>query len=158
MNWKKVLMGLAAFLMALAGGYEINNLGGGRLNYQERSMLDEVAATTTGSAINVADFQNVGVTVAPTAASATLKFACSMSETAPTFTTVQSATNRWDYIQIVDLEDGLSIDGDTGLVFTGTTDVRQFEFDTNNFRWCAAVLSPWAAGTTTVKLLPATNL
>lgn len=158
MNLKKILIGIAAFLTALAGGYQANELiGAGRLNYQERFVMNDVVATTTGAAHNVADFRNVGITVGTSAASGTLKFVCSMSETAPVFSTAQSSTNRWDYVEIIDLQDGASIDGDTGLTLANTTDVRQFELNTNNLRWCTAILSPWTAGTTTVMLLPATN-
>lgn len=159
-KWKTVLLGLAAFLTALAGGAAGSGmLGGinGRGNYQERTMLNAVAATSTGSAFNVADFVHIGTTVSSISASGTLKFACSMSETAPTFSNSQTSTNRYDYVEIVDLQNGSTIDGDTGIVMTNSSDVRQFEINTNNMRWCTAVLSPWTAGTTSVFMLPATN-
>jgi len=162
---KKILLGVAALLVALAGGYGINegmqSFGGvARLNPHEIAWLNELAATTTASNIvvsNVASYRNVNAPVATTAASGTLQFACSFSDTAPTFTSSQSATNRWDYVEIVDLEDGSSIDGDTGLTLANTSDVRQFELQINNAKWCTARLTAWTAGTTTVQMLPATN-
>ena len=157
MKWKKILLGIAAFLAALAGGTQINNLGG-RLNYQERVVLNAVAATTTGSAFNVADFVHIGLTVDTEKASGTLKFACSMMELAPTFASSSTSTNRWDYVESIDLQNGSSIDGNTGIVFTSTTNVRQYEVNVNNVRWCTAILSPWTAGTTSVRMLPANNL
>jgi hypothetical protein len=157
---KKILLWVAGILVTLAGGYGVNELGAGRLNYQERTWLNELAATTTASNIvvsNVTDFSHIGVTVASTAASGTLKFACSMQDTAPTFTSTQSATNRWDYVDFTDFQNNTSVDGDTGIVLAGTTDVRQFYITGDNFRWCTAMLTPWTAGTTTVTMLPANN-
>lgn len=156
-NVKNIVLGFLASLVVLLGGYTAGDkLGAGRLNYMERTMLDEVVATTVSSAFNVADFVHVGFTVANTGATGTLKFACSMQETAPTFSSTQSVTNRWDYVEIIDLEDGTSIAGDTGIVTTGSTDVRQFELNTNNLRWCSAIWTR-TSGTSTVKLLGAMN-
>lgn len=155
---KKVLLSIAAFIAALAGGYGANELVGTyRLNLNEVTVMNEVATTTVGTTIGVADQNNIGVTVATTAASGTLKFACSMADNEPTFSTSSSATNRWDYVEMVDLEDGSAIDGDTGLTLANTTDVRQFELNVNSFKWCTANLSSWTAGTTTVKFLRANN-
>lgn len=156
-KWKKILLAVAGFLTVLAGGYEANEMFGGRTDEKERTLMDQVAATTTATGILVNDFRNIGVTVAATATSGTLKFYCSLADTEPTWSSAQSATNRYDTVEIVDTQNGATIDGDTGIVFTNTTDVRQFEINTNNFRYCTAVLSPWTAGTTTVKFRPVNN-
>lgn len=136
---------------------EDNTFLSSRLNTAERSVMSEVAATTTGSAFDVTDFQYLGWTVATTNASGTLKFACSMSDTAPTFSSSASVSNRWAYVDITDSQDDSSTDGNTGLVFTNSSTVRQVLMENVNFKWCTAILSPWTAGTTTVKLLPANN-
>ena len=158
-NWQKWLLGLGAFLTALAGGTQIDNLGSqsGRGNYQERVMLNAVEANATSSPFNVADFQHIGVTISASSTSGTVKFGCSMSETAPTVSTTPNLTNRWDYVEIVDLQNGSTIDGDTGIAMVNVTDVRQFEINTNNLRWCAAFMSENTGGTTTVHMLPANN-
>jgi hypothetical protein len=130
---------------------------GARLNPAERTVMDAVAATTTGSAFNVADFQFIGWTVATDAVSGTLKIACSMQDTEPTFSAATSTSNRWDYVDVTDLATDSSIDGATGLPMTNVSNVRQFAIENSPFRWCTAILSPWTAGTTTVKLLPVTN-
>jgi len=159
---KKILYGIAAFLTLLAGGFGANQLGS-RLNPNEIVWMNELAATTTASNIvvsNVVDYKIVGVTVASTATTGTLKVACSRQGSLgvqPTFTSAASATNRWDYVQIVDQENGASTDGDTGIAMTNETSVRQFEIDADLFKWCTVMMSPWTSGTTTVTMLPATN-
>ena len=153
------LVGLVVVCAAILGGYKFykgSNLGA-RLNPAERTVMSEVVTSTVGNTMNVADFAFISWTVATDAASGTLKFACSMSDTAPVFSASQSVTNRWDYVDVIDYEDDASIDGDTGLTLANTSDVRQFVMDNVNFRWCTTNLSSWTAGTTTVKLLGTTN-
>ncbi len=159
MNIKKVLLGLAALITALAGGASANDMlgaGTSRFNNSQRTVIS-AAATTTGSSVGVKDFQFVNWTLATQSASGTVTFACSMADSAPDFSVVKSVTNTWDVVDVIDLEDGASIDGDTGIVLANSTDVRQLQIRDANFRWCTAVLSPWTAGTTTVLALPANN-
>ena len=150
-----ILLTLIVLLVVSIAQPKVQELGG-RMNYQERTMLDEVATTTWSSAFNVADYQHVDLTVATTAATSTVTVACSMQQLEPTFSSVASATNRWDYVQVLDYENGASIDGDTGVVFAGATEVRLLELNINNARWCS-VYNNRTTGTTTVKLLGATN-
>ena len=62
------------------------------------------------------------------------------------FNASQSSTNRWDYMQIKDLEDMASIDGDTGIVLSGTDDNRSFEVNINAKKYISANLTAWSAG------------
>lgn len=153
---QKILLGIAAFFTALAGSYGGSQLGASRLNHAERTVMDEVATTTVSSAFNVADFDSLTWTVATTDATGTIKFDCSTSDTAPDFSSAASATNRYDVVDVTDLEDESSIDGDTGISLAGTTDVRQFQMDSANFRWCGATFTR-TSGTSTIKLLGAIN-
>ena len=68
-------------------------------------------------------------------------------EAAPDFGSAQSTTNRWDYIQVVDLQSGSQIDGDTGLVLSGTDDHRVLEFNTNHLDYVSVQVSAYSAGT-----------
>ena len=160
MKWKKVLLGIAAVLTTLAGGYQANEMFGavnGRGNYSERTVLDAVVAGTTSTPFGVADFQFLGWTVTTAATTATIRFACSMSETAPNFSGSRSSTNRWDYVDVTDLQNDNSIDGSVGIAFTNSTTIRQLQMEAVPFRWCVSILSDWTSGTTTVKLLTANN-
>lgn len=123
-----------------------------------RTLLNAQAATGSSSAILVADYQHICLEVG-TASSAnlTIKVQGSISDDAPTFSSAQSVSNHWDYVEIVDLEDGTSIDGDTGFSVTGTDDFRLFEVNTNNLKWLAVTVTARSAGSVTVKLRPANN-
>jgi len=91
-------------------------------------------------------------------ANVTLKFVGALADdstvaknnTCPDFSASQSNTNMWDYIEVVDLEDGSAIDGDTGIAPAGTDDNRIFEINTNGLDWINAILSSWSAGDVTI--------
>ena len=82
----------------------------------------------------------------------TLKVQGSNSEDAPDFNAAQTAINSWDYIDIVDLEDKGSIDGDIGVSVAGTDDHRMFEINVNALRWTTIVITAWTAGNLDAKL------
>ena len=81
----------------------------------------------------------------------TVKAAISDSEDCPDFAKAQSATNQYDYVDIVDLEDNASIDGDTGLTLAGADDSRNFEVNTNNARWFTITPTAGTEGEITIK-------
>lgn len=81
---------------------------------------------------------------------ATVKFFTSDNELPPDVTAAQSASNAWDYVQVVDLQSGTGIAGDTGMAFTGSADTRRFELNLNGARWCGAVVSGYLAGNVTI--------
>ena len=74
----------------------------------------------------------------------------SIDEDAPTFGSAQSASNIWDHIQIKDLEDGSTIDGDTGFTVAGADDYRMFEVNTNGLTWITANVTAKTEGEVTV--------
>lgn len=86
-----------------------------------------------------------------TSASLTVKFQGSVSDTAPTFSSAQSATNHWDYVDVIDLEDGASIDGDTGVSPAGTDDFRLFQLNNDGLKWLCATITTRTAGSLTLK-------
>jgi hypothetical protein len=85
-------------------------------------------------------------------AALTVKFQGSVAEAAPDFSAAQSATNQWDYIEVIDLEDGTAIDGDTGVAVATADDHRQLEANINGMRWVNAIISGWTAGEITIKV------
>lgn len=63
------------------------------------------------------------------------------------FNAAQSATNRWEYIMIKDLQDNSTIAGDTGITgFSGSDDVRMFEINTNATYIVNVVMTSIVAG------------
>lgn len=114
-----------------------------------------------GRDIDVSDFRHCIIAVnTASSANLTLKFVGSIGksytqvdrDTKPDFSASQSNTNSWDYIQVVDLEDGNAIDGDTGISPAGTDDHRLFEMNINGLKWINAILTAWTAGNVTVKV------
>jgi len=90
---------------------------------------------------------------------ATFKFVGSNQEDAPDFAAwdgtnpAQADDNQFDFIQVVDLEDGSEIDGDTGFTITASDDHRQFEANINALRWVGILPTSGAAtGEVTVTL------
>lgn len=62
------------------------------------------------------------------------------------FNAAQSPTNRWDYLQIKDLNNNNTFDGDTGIALTGTDDYRHFEINNNKKLLYCAQITTWVAG------------
>lgn len=114
--------------------------------------MDAKATTGIGNVLDVRDFRNCVVSIA-TASSANMTIKCqgAIGDTNPTFTSAASATNAWDYVQIVDLQNGSAVDGDTGVVLTGTDDCRQFEINVNSLDYVTFNVTALAAGSVTIK-------
>ena len=74
------------------------------------------------------------------------------SDDCPDFSAAQAYDNAWDYIEIVDLEDGGIIDGDTGVAQAGTNDHRLFELNINGLKWINVIITAWSAGNITAKV------
>jgi hypothetical protein len=124
-----------------------------RNSFPLQTILSAQAATGVGNNINVENFR-YAVLEFGTASSAnlTIKFQGSVSDDAPTFSSAQSVSNHWDYIDVIDLEDGASIDGDTGVAPAGTDDFRLFQVNVDGLKWLCARVTAYAAGSVTVKV------
>lgn len=119
------------------------------------TVLDAETTATAGTASRVKDYRHIMVEVVAVAYTGTLKFAGSFKQTGvPDFGAAKSLTNPFDYVQIKDLEDNSAIDGDTGIAFSASTDVRQFEVNVNALTWISAITSSVSAGAITVKIIP----
>jgi len=81
----------------------------------------------------------------------TVKFQISMSDDCPDFSAAQSVSNHWDYCQVVDLQSGSTINGDTGIALSGTDDFRNLELNLNGAKWINAVITAHSAGSATLK-------
>lgn len=126
-------------------------------NYKGYTILDAVATTATGNKIDVKDFQHITISFA-TASSAnlTVKFQGSIQEDVD-FSSARSATNAWDYIEVIDLQDGAAIDGDTGIACAGTDDFRMLQLNINGLTKISATVTARSAGSVTLKCVAFTN-
>lgn len=125
-------------------------------DYKEYTILSAQAATGVGKVIDVSDFTHAIISVATDGggtANLTCKFQGAVNGTAPDFSAAQSVTNMWDFIQVKDLEDGSSVDGDVGFAVAGADDYRQFEYNFNGLKYITARVTAYSAGSVTVKVM-----
>ena len=129
-----------------------------------------IATSRNGFVLNVTDFRDVVLSFASDkSANLTVKVqgaigvigtdtTASQGEIiAPDFTSAASATNTWSYIQSVDLNTGVPINGSTGIVYTGSDSVSLVEVNTNALDFLTVVVTAESAGNITVKAVSATN-
>ena len=101
-----------------------------------------------GRMIYVGDYEDVTFALNfVTSPTMTIKFQASTQLDSVDASLAQSATNRWDYLDATDSEDGTSIDGDTGVSCAGTADNRMFTVTTAGKQWVSADVTSWTAGT-----------
>lgn len=125
-------------------------------NYQDPiPVFSAKAATFDSQAYLVQDFRHIALMIA-TASSAnlTIQVKGSFQDTIPDFSSAASASNQWDYVQVKDLEDASSLDGDVGIVYAGTDAVRQFEVNVNALKWVGVSITARAAGSATATIQP----
>jgi len=119
----------------------------GKTNLQQTTLFSSKGSTWSSNAVLVQDYQHVIATLSSSwSANFTIKFQWSTQLEQPNFASAQSPTNAWDYIQVKDYQNNASIDGDTGITFAGTDDVRMVELNTNNLRWIWATITARSAG------------
>jgi len=112
------------------------------------------STTATSAGVRVTDYRNCILAISGNNASANLKVFIkgSIGDTAPDFTVdkaQRSPTNNWEYIEVVDLEDGAAIDGLTGINLSGNA-FRLIEVNINSLDFIAVSCTAVTAGTVTV--------
>lgn len=122
------------------------------------TVMSAKAATGIGNVLYCSDFRNAIVTISTTgSANMTIKCQGSIGQNSPTFTSAASPTNQWDYVQMVDLQDGNPVNGDTGVVLTGTDDTRTFEVNTNALDYITFNVTARSAGSVTITAILTDN-
>ena len=110
-----------------------------------------------GKVVMTSDYKNIELSFnTANSANLTLKIQGS-DQDGVDFNAAQSSTNRWDYLQIKDLEDMSSLDGDTGIALTGTDDNRNFEVNINHKKYTCAQVTTWTAGNVNLVLTGASD-
>lgn len=109
--------------------------------------LDGANDTNEGGTIFVKDWNSINLAVASAGTSTmTVKFVGSFAEDAPNFAAAASQSNLWDYVEVVDLDDGSAIDGATGISFAGADAVRQFEVNVSGLTWFGVIITAYTQG------------
>jgi hypothetical protein len=127
-----------------------------RIHYPSTQFLNAKEATGASVVIPCKDYRNAVISVsAPLNASFTIKFAGSIGDTAFDATAAQSTTNVYDFLEVVDLQDGTAIDGDTGVTIDNTTaavNCRLFEVNTNALDYVAVLVTAYTDGSVSASI------
>ena len=126
-----------------------------RQRQDEIQVLDQKAAAGIGNWILVEDFRYLTLTI-DTASNAnlTVKLVGSNMENTPDPTAAQSQTNRYDYLQMVDYENSIATDGDTGFSVSGTDDHRIYNANIDGIRWVTLQVTAYSAGNVSAYIKP----
>ena len=126
-----------------------------RLSLPEILVLDQKGETGIGVWVPVEDFETLVVSVdTANSANLTVKAVGSIAESVPDPTSAQSITNRYEYILMVDLQNAVPLDGDTGVVFTGSDGHRLFTVNVSGLKFITFYVTARSAGDVTVRLKP----
>ena len=121
-------------------------------------VLSAAAATGLSRIIPVTPYSVITIVIATTGSAAfTLKVKgaihASGLNNAPTFVEGSaSPTNKWTYLQSVNLDDGLKVDGSTGIIYSGIDGVRKYEVNINDSDTLAVDITAYTAGAVYVDL------
>lgn len=112
-------------------------------------ILDGATNDSVGVSPLVNDFKNIVMDFS-TSGNADLVFRIqgSLSKGAPDFSSAASVTNKWDYLSFWDYSDTRSIIvGSTGIVLTGTDNIKNLQVNIDGIRWINCEISSYVAGT-----------
>lgn len=136
-SWQIVVTGPTTFELVGSSG---NGVGGATGTHAPKSKIAFAV-----------DAENVVLAVdADTPATLVAKVVGSIQEDAPDFAKPRSSDNQYDFLQIIDLEGSIEIDGEDGIELAAATIHKMYEVNTNAMRWISIQLTG-TAGELTVK-------
>lgn len=107
---------------------------------------------------DVSDWSDIQFNAIPAAATLTLKVMGSFSHEVPDFDSAASASNRWFYVGIYNVStDGSVINGETGIVYSNTSNSRSYMVNAQRLKWLAFEISSRSGGAVTVELFKSFN-
>ena len=125
------------------------------------NVMTAKAATGIGNVLYVGDATSVHFFIATDGggdAALTVQFQGASTESAPTFSSAQSKINQWEYLDVIDSEDGASIDGDTGIAASSADIYRKVYLNVEaGITWVTANVTARTAGEVTVDATVTTN-
>jgi hypothetical protein len=83
----------------------------------QKISLSAATSTGCGTQVTTSGYRHLFVSIYCVGGTATVKLRGALL-TGVTLASAVSASNQWDFVEMVDLEDGASIAGDTGLSMT----------------------------------------
>lgn len=127
----------------------------------QKDLILTSAQTVAGVGTNyydVSDFRNAVISVA-TASSfkGSVRIAGAIGQAPPSWANNPSVSNPYAFLQLVDLQDGSTVNGSDSLEIRGTDIVRLYEVNINAVDWLAVSVTTLSAGAVTVKMTVTTN-
>lgn len=162
--------------IAANGIHRVTSLSANTFSLQHRFTGADVAGSGAGAGASgilvpapkilaVPDFRNVILAIRTgSTATLTVKIAGSIGKSTPTngtdtpnFGATVSATNPYMFIQSIKLDDGTTVDGNTGVAAAGTDIANSYEVNTNAMKYITVIPTAFTQGTITVKALVTDN-
>jgi len=104
-------------------------------------VIPEITENKVTEAKNVMGSRNLVLEIVGSGtAGGTIKLVGSISPDMPNFGATAGKGNAYEFIQMIDLQDGSAIDGDDGITFTGD-DVRLLEVNANSLQYIGFIAS-----------------
>lgn len=126
--------------------------------YPQHTLLDEKSVAVASEPMLVKPSRHIVLEIVTTGFTGTLKIVGSMKDRVPDFGVARGLNNPFEYIEGKDMQDtGTPITGDTGISFTGSTDVRLIEVNSNILAWLGVVTSSVSGGTISVRATQSSN-
>jgi hypothetical protein len=152
---KKSLIICGVILLAAAGYYLLQSSGS--LGYAYNTIPTvSLSVTTTADNLQSVDIrgkQNLTIAVVGSSATSTIKFVGSVQNTIPNPLGDVSATNQWGYVQLTDLDTGLTVNGSTGLGLTYGTTTKMYKLTQTNLTYLMPIVTSFTTGTVSVILI-----
>lgn len=83
-------------------------------------------------------------------AAMTIQVVGSIQQTPPDFAAPQGPDNQYDFLQMIDMEDSSTVNGDDGIVLAAADVNRMFEVNVNGLQWLGLLLPAGTEGEITV--------
>lgn len=130
-----------------ASTFELNNSTGNGIGLATGTYAPQANIAFAGDHRNVVlSFDTDGGGTA----AMTVQCVGSIQKDPPDFAAPQGPNNQYEYIDMVDLQDGSTVDGNAGFVVATADDNRMFEANINGLQWISVIPTAGTAGEITV--------
>ena len=116
------------------------------------------AATGIGEPCNCIDWERFSISLDSTESSSwTVKFQISSQESKPDFSAAASHTNKWSYVDTIDVVDGSSVDGSAGIAAAAGVVHKILQPNAEGFVWLNAIVTAHTGGAVTCEVVKSNN-
>ncbi len=135
-----------------------------RIPVKDWLIHDASTASGVGKVFAVSDFRHITIAIKTSGnTDATFKVQGAVGERTVDFSdgidsNNGTVANPWMYVQVIDLQDASALDGDTGVVYSGTDSIRLVEVNTNSLDFINVHISAFIAGTMSVVAHASSNM